>query len=72
MGLNESYATLQAQILLMDPLPDITKVFPLIIQEEHQCSLSVHGNLFPSLIESALSFREMSYLCPSLTTVLFQ
>lgn len=56
----------------MDPLPDITKVFPLIIQEEHQCSLSVHGNLFPSLIESALSFREMSYLCPSLTTVLFQ
>ena len=34
MGLNDSFFTVRAQILLMDPLPSINKVFSLIIQEE--------------------------------------
>lgn len=36
MGLNDSYAMLRAQILLMDPLPSIAKVFSIVVQEEHQ------------------------------------
>lgn len=36
MGLNESYASIRAQILLMKPMPDITEVFSLLIQEERQ------------------------------------
>ncbi|XP_039048916.1 uncharacterized protein LOC120189802 [Hibiscus syriacus] len=36
MGLNESYAHIRGQILLMDPLPPISKVFSLIVQEENQ------------------------------------
>ncbi|KAE8686564.1 hypothetical protein F3Y22_tig00111059pilonHSYRG00292 [Hibiscus syriacus] len=36
MGLIESYAHIRGQILLMDPLPPISKVFSLIVQEEHQ------------------------------------
>ncbi|XP_073042328.1 uncharacterized protein [Primulina eburnea] len=36
MGLNESYAQNRAQILMMDPLPTISKIFSLIIQEERQ------------------------------------
>lgn len=36
MGLNESYSHICGQILLMDPLPPINKVFSLILQEEHQ------------------------------------
>ncbi|KAE8733468.1 hypothetical protein F3Y22_tig00001120pilonHSYRG00022 [Hibiscus syriacus] len=36
MGLNESYAHIRGQILLMDPLPPISKVFSLVVQEENQ------------------------------------
>ncbi|XP_039012794.1 uncharacterized protein LOC120142110 [Hibiscus syriacus] len=36
MGLNDSYAHVRRQILLMDPLPSISKVFSLIVQEENQ------------------------------------
>lgn len=39
MGLNNSYAGVRAQILLMDPIPPINKVFSLIVQEEHQRSV---------------------------------
>lgn len=39
MGLNESYSQFRAQILLIDPLPLINKVFSLIIQEERQRSI---------------------------------
>lgn len=39
MGLNESYAGVRAQILMIDPLPSISKVFNLIIQEERQRSI---------------------------------
>ena len=36
MGLNDSFSQVRGQILLMDPLPHINKVFSLISQEEHQ------------------------------------
>ncbi|XP_059446664.1 uncharacterized protein LOC132178232 [Corylus avellana] len=36
MGLNESFAHIRGQILLMDPLPPINKVFSLVVQEESQ------------------------------------
>jgi hypothetical protein len=36
MGLNESFSQVRGQILLMDPLPSINKVFSLVIQEERQ------------------------------------
>ncbi|KAG2707303.1 hypothetical protein I3760_05G142600 [Carya illinoinensis] len=34
MGLNESFASARAQILLMEPLPPLNKVFSLVLQEE--------------------------------------
>ena len=34
MGLNDSYAQIRGQILMMDSLPAINKVFSLVIQEE--------------------------------------
>ncbi|KZV18776.1 hypothetical protein F511_15014 [Dorcoceras hygrometricum] len=40
MGLNESYAQIRAQILLMDPLPTISKIFSLVVQEERQRSIN--------------------------------
>ncbi|KAK3005231.1 hypothetical protein RJ639_016992 [Escallonia herrerae] len=35
-GLNESYASVRSQILLMDPLPSMAKAYFLILQEERQ------------------------------------
>jgi hypothetical protein len=40
MGLNESYSHVKGQILLMDPLPPINKVFSLVVQDEHQKEIS--------------------------------
>jgi len=36
MGLNDSFSNIRGQILLIDPLPSINKVFSLIVQEESQ------------------------------------
>ncbi|KAK4597028.1 hypothetical protein RGQ29_014873 [Quercus rubra] len=36
MGLNESYTTVREQILLMDIIPPMGKVFSLLIQDEKQ------------------------------------
>jgi hypothetical protein len=36
MGLNESFSHVRGQILLMDPLPSINKIFSMVIQEERQ------------------------------------
>ncbi|XP_014490567.1 uncharacterized protein LOC106753288 [Vigna radiata var. radiata] len=35
-GLNDSYNTVSTHILLMDPLPNVNRVFSLIIQQERQ------------------------------------
>jgi hypothetical protein len=48
MGLNESYSHVRGQILLIDPLPSINKVFSLIIQEERQRMIS----------SSSISFKQ--------------
>ena len=46
MGLNEQFAPVRAQILLMEPIPSINKVFSLVIQEERQRSIgSNSGNV---------------------------
>lgn len=36
MGLNYSYSGIRAQILMVDPLPTVSRVFHLLIQEERQ------------------------------------
>ena len=36
MWLNDTYATVKGQILLMDPIPSLAKVFYLLVQDEKQ------------------------------------
>jgi hypothetical protein len=48
MGLNESFSQVRGQILLIDPLPSINKVFSLVVQEERQRMVS----------SSSLSFNQ--------------
>lgn len=38
-GLNESYALVRSNILLMDPLPTVNKAQALLLQDERQRSL---------------------------------
>jgi hypothetical protein len=40
MGLNDSFSNICVQILLLEPLPPINKVFSLVLQEERQKKLS--------------------------------
>ncbi|XP_050205689.1 uncharacterized protein LOC126655516 [Mercurialis annua] len=40
-GLNESYSVIKQQILMMDPLPKINKVFSLALQNERQIGLNI-------------------------------
>ena len=56
MGFNDSYAQTQAQILMLHPLPPISKVFTLVVQEECQRFIT-HGTslwLFKTLIHQQL------------------
>ncbi|XP_073029634.1 uncharacterized protein [Primulina eburnea] len=41
MGLNDSYAQIRSQILMMSPLPSVGQAFSIISQEESHRSLSV-------------------------------
>ena len=36
MGLNDTYTAVSGQILLMDPIPSLSKVFSLLVQDEKQ------------------------------------
>eukprot|EP00261_Vitis_vinifera_P030615 XP_019071858.1 PREDICTED: uncharacterized protein LOC100853407 [Vitis vinifera] len=44
LGLNESFAPIRAQILLMEPTPPLNKVFSLVVQEERQRSLTTSNS----------------------------
>ncbi|KAL5545588.1 hypothetical protein UlMin_005275 [Ulmus minor] len=45
MGLNESYAQIRAQVLMMDPFPSINHVFSLVIQEEIQRNIGLGSTI---------------------------
>ncbi|GAU36120.1 hypothetical protein TSUD_374830 [Trifolium subterraneum] len=57
-GLNENFAVVKSQILLMEPLPTMNKVFSMVIQHERQ------GN-FPLVDESKISVNAARYGKPS-------
>jgi hypothetical protein len=40
-GLNDQYAAVRSQIMLMDPLPNIGKVYSLLVQQERQSLLNL-------------------------------
>lgn len=45
MGLNQSYSQIRGQILILDPMPEVNRVFSLILQDEQQREVgNVHYN----------------------------
>lgn len=53
-GLNESYEPIRAQIIMLDPLPDLDKAFNLIVQHESQSTIKHTYKLLSTLILSSL------------------
>ncbi|XP_035546246.1 uncharacterized protein LOC118348506 [Juglans regia] len=53
LGLNDSFAQLRTQILAMDPLPPITKVFSILFHEEQQRLLQLHPLPSDSMVFAA-------------------
>ena len=44
-GLNEQYGNIRSHVLLMDPLPAISKIFSYVVQQERQLLGNVSSNL---------------------------
>jgi hypothetical protein len=59
MGLNETFTQVRGQILLMDPMPNIDRVFSLIRQEEWQRSI---GQLSVPMCNLLLYFATLNQL----------
>ena len=52
-GLNDSFDIVRAQILLMNPLPPLNKIFSMVMQHERQFKISVSVDESKILINSA-------------------
>ncbi|XP_058758317.1 uncharacterized protein LOC131631538 [Vicia villosa] len=40
-GLNEQYSAVRSQIMLMEPLPNLCRVYSLLVQQERQAAISI-------------------------------
>ena len=60
MGLNDSFSHVRGQILLMDPIPSVEKVFSLLIQDEKQRSVRQGSNNGPFVESTALAAKTMN------------
>ena len=61
MGLNDSFSHVRGQILLMDPIPSVEKVFSLLIQDEKQRSVGQSNNGGPFVESTALAAKGTSF-----------
>jgi hypothetical protein len=63
MGLNDSFSHIRGQILLLDPLPPINKVFSLVLQEERQREASASVGYFNHTFAALLSKQWRTQPC---------
>ena len=61
MGLNDSYSQIKGQILLMEPLPSINKVYSLLIQEERQRRVGSCNTYIESTALAVKGFNSISF-----------
>ncbi|XP_075633672.1 uncharacterized protein LOC142606162 [Castanea sativa] len=60
MGLNDSFSHIRGQILLMDPIPSVDKVYSLLIQDEKQRSVGQGSTNGPFVESTALVAKVMN------------
>ncbi|XP_047171754.1 uncharacterized protein LOC124839860, partial [Vigna umbellata] len=58
-GLNDNYSVVRSQILLMDPLPSLPKIFSMIIQHERQLQSGILSQ--PPVMASQVSQSKPSF-----------
>lgn len=58
MGLNESYAQIREQVLMLEPLPVITKVFSIVVQEERH--RSIHCNVSKIGVDQSVGINSVT------------
>lgn len=51
-GLNDQFSVVKSQILLMDPLPNMNKIFSMVIQHERQLQLTIPNDESHTLINA--------------------
>ncbi|XP_075515979.1 uncharacterized protein LOC142550814 [Primulina tabacum] len=57
MGLNDSFTHIRSQVLLLDPLPSINKIFALVIQEERQRAIGIQSTFNTPTNNLALALK---------------
>ncbi|XP_075478953.1 uncharacterized protein LOC142519815 [Primulina tabacum] len=57
MGLNESFTHIRSQVLLLDPLPPISRVFSLVVQEERQRAIGNQSSMNAPNPNMAFAFK---------------
>ena len=59
-GFDDTYAAVRGQILLMDPIPSLNKVFSLLLQDEKQRQVGKRLNIESSTLVVSGSFAKGS------------
>lgn len=67
MRINESFASICGQILLINPLPNINKIFYLIRQDECQRSITIS----PNIVELIAKFSKSTSINSSSKKIVF-
>ncbi|XP_075473859.1 uncharacterized protein LOC142504903 [Primulina tabacum] len=57
MGLNDSFTHIRSQVLLLDPLPPISRVFSLVVQEERQRAIGNQSSMNASSRNMAFEIK---------------
>ena len=60
MGLNETYAAVRGQILLMEPMPALSKVFSLLLQDEKQRKVGAGKKVLVDTLSALAAFGSKS------------
>lgn len=58
-GLNDNFAVVKSQILLMDPLPFMNKIFSMVLQHERQGNF--HPSEDPQALIKVVNFKKRGY-----------
>jgi len=51
-GLNDQFSNVQSHVMLMDPLPPISKIFSYVVQQERQLLGNVNSDTKETLINA--------------------
>ncbi|XP_073030872.1 uncharacterized protein [Primulina eburnea] len=69
MGLNDSFHHIRSQVLLLDPLPPISRVFALMVQEERQRSIGTQISVNASNQHMAFTIKNEEFSNPNSMSV---